>query len=108
LEVSLKRNDDPAAFAARVRAIKALGDKHLLLAHPELADPETMREMRAEVFNMFGSTGITRQELVVFVANNPWIHTPMAQEFLYQAVKNYSAERKAKRATIRPRRLDNE
>jgi hypothetical protein len=89
---------DPAEYVAAVHAIKALGDESLLAAHPELADPQTMREIREEVFNMFGSTGITRRDLVVFVANNPWIHTPLVQEFLFQAVKNYRAERKTRTA----------
>jgi hypothetical protein len=101
----LKRDEDdddidPAEYAAAVYAIKALGDESLLAAHPELADPQTMREMREEVFGMFGSTGITRRDLVTFVATNPWVHTPLAQEFLFQAVKNYRAERKSKAAAL--------
>jgi hypothetical protein len=89
---------DPAEYAASVYALKALGDQSLLAAHPELADPETMRTMREGVPEMFGAAGVSEQDLVAFVANNPWVHRPLAQEFLFQAAKNYRALRKSKPA----------
>jgi hypothetical protein len=83
-------------YVAQVEALKAEGDLSLLHAHPELADPKTLRDMQDGVKQMFGAAGISHQDLLTFVANNPWIHAPLAQEFLYHAVKNYRAERKTR------------